>query len=156
MNSLPVIHTEDEWEQALADGAGVLCGEGMWEMVLENIYRADDAKVRAHKAQVRQARIKHASDMTTMMWHPALGVPEHRTDIETFHAWAWRFRDQYDRPDYSCWNDKQFVKEWIRDNESGRVNVEKPGNKVGWTPEVENKPKSTGRLVLTDNRGNAQ
>lgn len=147
-----LIHSDNEFEQALADGATVALGPDIWMEILEDIYRAEDGRVKARMADIRQARIKHASDLMTHLYCDELGTPSHKTDVEAYHAWAWRFRDQHDHADYSCWNDDEFVREWKRDNESVRVRVDKPGNRVGWTPQVE---KSARKFLLTDERGNA-
>lgn len=136
MSAAALLSTGEEFDDAMAD-ATVALGPAFWEEVLTEIYRAEDAGVKARMAQIRQARIKHASDLMTHLVADGIGTPVHKTDVETYHAWAWHFRDEHDRPDYSCWNDDTFIREWVRDNEDVRVKVDKRGDRVGWTPEVE-------------------
>jgi len=143
MSAAALLSTGEEFDDAMAD-ATVALGPAFWEEVLTEIYRAEDAGVKARMAQIRQARIKHASDLMTHLVADGIGAPVHKTDVETYHAWAWHFRDEQDRPDYSCWNDDTFIREWVRDNPEVRVKLDKPGNRVGWTPAME------GRVTLTD------
>ena len=136
MSAAALLSTGEEFDDAMAD-ATVALGPAFWEEVLTEIYRAEDAGVKARMAQIRQARIKHASDLMTHLVADGIGTPVHKTDVETYHAWAWHFRDEHDRPDYSCWNDDGFIREWVRDNEDVRVKVDKRGDRVGWERNLE-------------------
>ncbi len=142
-------------------------GSDFWARVLENAYKAEEDAAFRHMAALRQRRIRVASDRVKQGATEGTGMPEMHLDPVIYHAWARRFRDpKTGWYDYSCWQDKEFVREFIRDNEEVRIRVERPGNRVGWTPAVAGgmtkregqSPKagaySTG-LILTDRRGNA-
>ena len=146
----PVLLSADsDFDDAMAHATDAAVGDAFYEEILQEMYRAEDAGVKARMAQIRQARIKHASDIMHHLVADGIGTPVHKTDVETYHAWAWHFRDEHDQPDYSCWNDPGFIREWVRDNPDVRVKVDKRGDRVGWTPAME------GRVTLTDTRGNA-
>ena len=136
-------------------------GSDYWARVLDNVYRAEEEEAFRQMALLRQRRVRAASDRVKQGYTEGTGMPEMNLDPVIYHAWARRFRDaKTGWYDYSCWQDKEFVREFIRDNEEVRIKVEKRGNRVGWTPPAAApKPKkakdyATG-LILTDKRGNA-
>ncbi len=140
-----ILKSHNKFERAVSDGATMELGVEFWVEVLEDIYRRRDGGVRARMAQMRQARIKQASDRMPQRVTETMGEARYKVDPEAYHAWAWRFRDANDRPDYSCWDDEQFVHEWLRDNEESRVRIEKRGNHVGWRASLDGKVKLAAR-----------
>lgn len=67
-------------------------------------------------ARVRQARIAEATRRLETCTRPVegLGQPTMRVTPEAYHYWG-------NRLGYDCWRDKQFIKEFQRDNPEVRV-----------------------------------
>ena len=59
-----------------------------------------------------------------------LGQLKLRITPDAYHFWGQRLG-------YDCWKDKQFLREFARDNEACRVQTATAGNRVGWTPAAE-------------------
>lgn len=163
--NVALIYTENDLQNALADDAQAVFSDDFLVEIVEDLYRPDAQAAKLKMAMMRQARIRAASDHLHYHAIEGVGTPMHRTETEVYHQWARRFGRENgdDIPDYSCWNDDQFVREWLRDNPEVRVPVEKNGNRVGWTPAVEKSPAAKTappapaarkQVVLTDSRGN--
>ena len=151
-----ILQPDNDYDRRIADGAMSQFSIDWWEEVLQDVLRGRDAVALHRMAQMRQARIKQHSDALEERVTETFGTPRYRVDPEVYHAWAWYFRDANDVPDYSCWDDPEFIRELLRDNEECRVKTAKPGNRVGWTPALarQRKEESARGLVLTDERGN--
>ncbi|MAK37777.1 MAG: hypothetical protein CMC15_16575 [Flavobacteriaceae bacterium] len=57
--------------------------------------------------------------------HSILGQHKARIDPTSFHHWGKRLG-------YDCWNDRQFIKEYLRDNPESRVNAKSSKVQVGY------------------------
>lgn len=155
-----IIRSRDEFEDAVADGATVDLGADLWEEIVQDLYAPDAMQARLRIALMQSARIAAASNYMTHRFIDGMGEIKHRTPVEAYHAWAQRFgyENGDDVPDYSCWDDPSFVREWVRDNPEVRVPSGKKTNRVAWTRAVEAAPaperKPASKVVLTDARGN--
>jgi hypothetical protein len=47
-----------------------------------------------------------------------------------YHGWAMKFADANGNPDYSCWKDPEFVREYKRDNPELRCHEGKRTNRI--------------------------
>ncbi len=47
-----------------------------------------------------------------------------------YHGWAMKFSDESGNPNYACWSDPEFVREYWRDNPQLRCVEKSRGNKV--------------------------
>ena len=87
-----------------------------------NVFRATQQITAAAKAGGERRIIRDANGSAMgevkMMIHP-----------ESFHFWGQKLG-------YDCWKDKQFVSEYLRDNEAARVKTrtERPTVLCGWEP----------------------
>lgn len=57
------------------------------------------------------------------------GLGRHRLEVDDYSRHYWGQREGYD-----CWFDKQFLREFERDNEAARVRCGGTRTQVGWTP----------------------
>jgi hypothetical protein len=69
-----------------------------------------------------------------------LGAPTAEIDMESYIAWQRRYP--------GCWKDKQFVREFLRDNEACRVKAKGTRTQVGFGTGIEPvSARSSGRVV---------
>lgn len=47
-----------------------------------------------------------------------------------YHGWAMKFADDQGNPDYTCWSDHEFVREYWRDNPQLRCVEKSRGNRI--------------------------
>lgn len=146
-----IIRGRDEWDEGVAFDAMCELGEDWWAWMIENLHRGEDRQVKARLREMEMTRIAAQVNRCEQRMHPVLGEPEYKVSRDIMHDWAWKFRDQNDRADYTCWEDDEFIRDMKRDNPEMRVNIAKAGNRVGWTRAMD----STATVVLTDKRGMA-
>ena len=78
---------------------------------------ADSLKGRLAR-EYQDSRVNQTSNIATQARedskHSALGEQKARIDATSYHHWGQRLG-------YACWNDRKFMKEYLRDNPESRV-----------------------------------
>mgnify|MGYP003108613810 FL=1 len=88
------------------------------------------ANLRGRLAREYQgSRVNQSSNIATQarseVKHSPLGEQKARIDATSYHHWGKKIG-------YECWNDRQFIKEYLRDNPESRVNSKSGKVQVGY------------------------
>ena len=106
------------------------------EAVVEEQQRRVDATVR-EREQAEAVQRERGEPVRTKDMNPTMMIPP-----TSYHYWGQRLG-------YDCWEDEQFVREFLRDNAVCRVKTRPANASVGWTAAIEysNRKSKANNLV---------
>lgn len=126
------LRTQDDPLEADRSGLSTclvdMVGPDTAQRLMRDLYRGERAaRVQARVRQKRRAREMRLDEKRRALKNGARLIAE--IDFDSFIYWQ-------EREGRGCWKDRQFLREYLRDNEDVRVAQATGGstNRVAWTP----------------------